>query len=1340
MNDYGINTSKWRKIGGSIMHLFIYVSLLTLVSYAASAQCDEVSLACNNSINISTNDACIAELCTDLMLENSISGYTDADFSFSITDAMGTSTGLALANGCIEVNESHVGMILKATVTLDPCGVSCWGYINVEDKVGPRFLDCIAGQEFGLGESDISCEDFIMGVGVVNPALAGSCSDLSLSHTDEDSGIQCTGPFSGSIVRTWTATDGAGNSSTCQQKFNILKFDVEDVVFPEDTIHFLNSNCDFPDTSPESLGLPMGVQCPNIMFSYTDIVTETCGAQEKFLRDWFVIDWCTGSSVTDGQVVKVIDALPPITNCPQDTVFFPAIGSTCSAKVVLDPFGTIDNSSAPAFVLDCSAPFTLAVEFLPAIPGTNQPALGPYQPVPMDSDSLFTIPQLVEQAVWVRYCFTDDCGNGAQINDEQDPSIAVPDFVNCCFFEIQVSDNLRPTAICEGFTKVSLGPDGTASALAETFDDHSFDACGSVTSFEARRVASHSCGGGTTFGDRINFCCTDLGDTIDVLLRVMDDDGNSSICSSRVCVADPTVPILSCPSDVTIDCEDDFRDPALIGSASGVDGCNVTFTVDEDSFNLDDYDDSCRMGEILRTITIRSNAGNVLRTCNQVITVVGNSISATLESDDFTRPANTSVDLCDGSGLDPEITGFPETTKDFGCINLGITYEDSNPITSTQAGVCHTIVRTWLIVDWCRFDAAFPDRFSITFTQNISVRNSGTPTLTCPDMSMVSVSDNTCRGDIDLDIFVTDACGSGSVVEWSIDADSDGMVDLTGIGTSASGNYPVGEHSVTFTAYNECQGEPTSCTFPFIVKGDRPPLPICLSSITWTISDLGSAVVSASDFDLKSEGGCDGTDSLTFSFVSPLEITFPSPTLEFGCDDLTDGVAEMINLEVFIVDQSGNFESCVVILDLQDSNDVCLNVGSRSAITGVVKTESNDALDNVMIHLDDMTNVADEMQMTNSIGSYAFEDVEYYNDYMIQPDHNVDPLNGVSTLDLVKIQRHILGLELLDSPYKMIAADINNDDKISGTDLVQLQKLILGIFTEYPQNKSWTFVSDQYEFADPTAPWGYDENFHVEQLQVSSLDVNFTAVKIGDVNGSAIAGQKVGKRSNSDFYLTALDQSFESGDLVSVPFVVEEAAVVSGMQFTLKFDHNNLVFQGIDGADVNITSENFALLNNHDGTITFSMSNPSGLDLRANDNIFTAYFEAKSAGKLSEVIEINSDHLDSEAYDMNDEILNVEYVITSEAVLESSNLELFQNQPNPFSDNTSIAFYVPKRQLVKLTVFGSDGKVILRDQAAFDKGINNFKINGSDLSSEGILLYRLDSENSSQTNKMIFIR
>lgn len=51
------------------------------------------------------------------------------------------------------------------------------------------------------------------------------------------------------------------------------------------------------------------------------------------------------------------------------------------------------------------------------------------------------------------------------------------------------------------------------------------------------------------------------------------------------------------------------------------------------------------------------------------------------------------------------------------------------------------------------------------------------------------------------------------------------------------------------------------------------------------------------------------------------------------------------------------------------------------------------------------------------------------------------------------IQKHILGIQTLTSPYKIIAADVNNSQAITAKDISDIRKVILGVTNEFP-NKS----------------------------------------------------------------------------------------------------------------------------------------------------------------------------------------------------------------------------------------------------------------------------------------------
>lgn len=129
-----------------------------------------------------------------------------------------------------------------------------------------------------------------------------------------------------------------------------------------------------------------------------------------------------------------------------------------------------------------------------------------------------------------------------------------------------------------------------------------------------------------------------------------------------------------------------------------------------------------------------------------------------------------------------------------------------------------------------------------------------------------------------------------------------------------------------------------------------------------------------------------------------------------------------------------------------------------------------------------------------------------------QPSKDFDPLNGVTTFDMLLISRHILGIELLDSPYKLIAADVNQDGQVTLLDIITIRRLILGITDELPNGKSWRFIPVNYEFPNPANPFQEDfPEYIVTPAIFNSFPVEsafqFIGIKIGDVNFSADPSQ-----------------------------------------------------------------------------------------------------------------------------------------------------------------------------------------------------------------------------------------
>jgi dipeptidyl aminopeptidase/acylaminoacyl peptidase len=79
---------------------------------------------------------------------------------------------------------------------------------------------------------------------------------------------------------------------------------------------------------------------------------------------------------------------------------------------------------------------------------------------------------------------------------------------------------------------------------------------------------------------------------------------------------------------------------------------------------------------------------------------------------------------------------------------------------------------------------------------------------------------------------------------------------------------------------------------------------------------------------------------------------------------------------------------------------------------------------------------------------------------------------------------------------------------------------------------------------------------------------------------------------------------------------------------------------------------------------------------------------------------------------------------------------LMQNTPNPFTDETEIAFIIPNQTNVKLILFDFSGKEIaVLVDANLHPGLHSITLNSKGLS-QGIYFYRLETENFSSTKKI----
>lgn len=217
-------------------------------------------------------------------------------------------------------------------------------------------------------------------------------------------------------------------------------------------------------------------------------------------------------------------------------------------------------------------------------------------------------------------------------------------------------------------------------------------------------------------------------------------------------------------------------------------------------------------------------------------------------------------------------------------------------------------------------------------------------------------------------------------------------------------------------------------------------------------------------------------------------------------------------VEVWARDTTGNTTSCL--------STVFIDIGSSDPGSSLYFfTPDNEGIDSVTTFVKGSHCYYDSIdyQIPNDQGLWTSWAPGYWMTYRpmvlhagynftAYPIKNINPLNGVSTNDLVLISKHILGIQPLDSPWKLIAADANQDGKITTTDIVVLRKLILGITSELPNGKSWRFVPQPHSFPDPANPFQppFPERGEVPNTaDPAPAGFNFKGVKIGDVDFSA---------------------------------------------------------------------------------------------------------------------------------------------------------------------------------------------------------------------------------------------
>ncbi len=681
------------------------------------------------------------------------------------------------------------------------------------------------------------------------------------------------------------------------------------------------------------------------------------------------------------------------------------------------------------------------------------------------------------------------------------------------------------------------------------------------------------------------------------------------------------------------------------------------------------------------------------------------------------------------------------------------------------------------------------EHFAWMFTQHIYVLDETPPVVEDPGALEFYQNKNTCDGAVTIPITASDSCASTEIqqtpsvlgnlaveririsvngaaaAELSTLPAAYGVTVTPASGANAanswtfSGKFPLGNHKLYVIVRDDCGNLSATREIPFSVVDTNGTPPICYHGLSTALmknptTGEGEMLVWASDFVASPVDDCNGqgpetgptgkkiikkyyvvkdngdgiwttADGLNEDGI-PIE---PATSVTFDCDDAK---ISQVNIRLYSLDEKGNWAWCETYALITDPSKICAPVAASAAIAGAIATEAKINVEGAQVTL---SGQAQQTNLTNSNGQFSFNNLTLGYDYSVTPHLDKDYLNGVSTFDLVLITKHILGVQPLNTAYKLIAADINNSKTVTTLDLIQLRKLILGIDAKYANNTSWRFVDASYKFPNAANPWQaqFPEVANINDL-AGNVTANFVAVKIGDVNGNALANSVV--RTSGAFGLNVEDQKMKAGNEYRVAFS-GDLSQIEGYQFTLGFDRNAVelvnVEQGLAKED------NFGIFAK-DGLITTSWNEAQGTGLRAQgETLFTLVLKAKADATLSEVLNVNSRITRAEAYRAGGDFLSVSLNFGNSAFAQLRNFELMQNVPNPFQGETMIGFVLPEAGDATLTIQDVTGRTLRMVRGDFAQGYNQVILKANELNATGVLYYTLKSGDFVATKKMIIL-
>lgn len=917
---------------------------------------------------------------------------------------------------------------------------------------------------------------------------------------------------------------------------------------------------------------------------------------------------------------------------------------------------------------------------------------------------------------------------------------------------LPAQDFTPPTVLCKSSPVVSLSY-GEHYISATDIDNGSYDNVG-IKSYSIRKM-SDLCGisSNLEFGNRIKLCCDEVNSRFMVVLQVEDLSGNIGQCMTEISVQDKTVPTISCLPDITVSCKYKGYSPSEFGTFTNNPSDRKKIIIDGKFWGLDGvYATGCGQLPIQESRNfIKGNCSTSFdilerrfffpqfpgQECIQRITFVPDNTFDIRDNTCFNEdptdgviwPCDYETRDCDPQGgLSPDVTGRPDLIRGDQCGLVGTSYSDQR--FDIEGSACKKILREWFIFDWCT-------NRMWSYTQKILVYESNKPVIeTCGDTVLTSFDQNCQTASFNERILASDDCTvyDSLDIRYKLDIYSDGTIDTTVFSDSIAQVLPFGAHLLYIDIDDNCSNV-SSCARKITVVDGKKPTPVCRNGVVTVLMPItGSVRIPATYFNVDSYDNCTAPEDLAFSYSENID----DKTYTIDCDSISLNGSDTFDVKVFVTDESGLNDHCTVSIVAQDPNNICAST-ITATIKGHILGGQNISVNNIQVQINDakqnlqVTNINVEdnkYEKTISIPSALLDE-----GMVIKASKNDDVTAGISVADIVALQRHLLGIERIKDPAILLAADANGSGKLTAKDLVVLRKLILGLDDSFPNNTPpWHFLdADELKYGNMSTTIQMNSNTS------GRPSYDFHVVKTGDLNKSWSINSELESRNNDFVFYIEKDFSPEQS-LIGFSIKAEDFSSLTGFQGTFEYDPFLLEFVNIIPGALEVTDANLNLNRLTEGLLPFVWDNKEGIAISPDEVLFTLFFRTKVKEPNGNTFNLNfgSNTVLAQGVNADGKVIKVIF----NPKVEDNSVEkeaIYDAYPNPVSGFVNFPIDLLNDEDVTFDLFSVTGRHLRTYTFRLLKGKREVSINISELSTEGVLIARIEAGELISTQRIVVL-